>query len=35
MVAKGEWSGYEEGKVQEYEEFVRKAGKFVYAGELP
>jgi len=35
MVAKGDWGVYEKGKVQEYGEFVGKAGKFVYGREPP
>ena len=35
MDAKGEWGDYEKGKVQEYEEFVRKAVGLVYSREPP
>lgn len=35
MVAKGQWSDYENGKKKEYGEFVRRAREFVYAGESP
>ena len=33
MVAKGEWSDYEDGKKKEYGEFVRKGREFVYSIE--
>jgi len=35
MVAKGEWSDYENGKKKEYGQFTRKAREFVYALEPP
>ncbi len=35
MVARGQWSDYEDGKKKEYGEFVRLARVFVYAGEAP
>lgn len=35
MVAKGEWSDYENGKKKEYGQFTRKAREFVYAMEPP
>jgi hypothetical protein len=36
MVAKGQWSNYENGKKKEYGEFVRKGREFVYSiGEPP
>jgi hypothetical protein len=35
MVAKGQWSDYENGKKKEYGEFVRLAREFVYAREPP
>ena len=35
MVAKGEWSDYENGKKKEYGQFTRKAREFVYAIEPP
>jgi len=35
MVAKGQWSDYENGKKREYGEFMRRAREFVDAGETP
>jgi hypothetical protein len=35
MVAKGQWSDYENGKKKEYGEFARLAREFVYAREAP
>jgi len=35
MVAKGQWSDYENGKKREYGEFMRIAREFVDAGETP
>jgi hypothetical protein len=35
MVAKGQWSDYENGKKREYGEFMRRAREFVDAGEAP
>jgi hypothetical protein len=35
MVAKGQWSDYEEGKKNEYGEFVRKASEFIHAEPEP
>ena len=35
MVARGEWSDYEEGKKKEYGEFVRKASEFVRVQPQP
>ena len=35
MIAKGQWSDYENGKKREYGEFMRRAREFVDAGEAP